>query len=1732
MGEPIQQPEIEARTETTNVVQARSALRKNLLEATGWTIHTKGTAGSIFSYYVCQHPDVNKICNSLKEAENAQVELEQIRNVEALSPVVLQKSNAGATEALSQVAPPNLSSLFSTSEKNKADAYIENHGALPLQLMAQQEEDQDQELEPVQEQEVDEKEAEAEKALEKTIRVTEKQAISPRGSKRVREEKSGMSFPSTIGFSADRPKRQRTNNITGSPRGMVTSETSDLMTTRRSDICVSEKIMTPDGRELPYKTLVDTEWRMPKIEIWRGFITKWRKGANGLDQYLVDFPDDLSEAWLPWKKLKFPSDIDCHVNARSKEKNPKKEKKNKKDFFYVKKEKKENKEKQDILLVDIMVSDPLSPDTHAIPPPPGLIMDDELASNMEDSNLNMQAPEVEVVEDDALAGIPIGGGQLALIDTKSKPGSTYIDEDGDLIYNCANNESLLEVALRFNLPIREVLIQNQEWHQGIQLRSKLIQGTPIMVPPPDNEEMRWIEAIPAPELPWVLIDALYIGRGVRRSISGEIADGEVIAYMPENGPTEPALWHIWYDDDDEEDLDYDDLIIALGLFHAHHGCEEFKLARTDPDAVDDEKAPTTPWRPDLVFSRDDSDYAANAVMPRGVARSPTRQERLMSPKRGGRRGKNIAENRTQKKGKKRKTNVMLEVHDDEDLTQQNSRSRIGTGFSWHDPDSWQHALTSSFNEDLTADEPNEVSMIADQVEVAIIKSKDGSNRLAVVERALKNIDSTIVHALVKWRNDSNNGLLHLAASAAVCVEKEESLLPLMTTLCLVASKSSASFPLDALDNNGLTVIMIVLSKASRLDEDTSEENRETFSRCLDIVDNLIIRGADPNGPSAEGLTPLGFAVKCANGVMIQRLLEHDSVDSVNCGPGGMSAMHIAAEQGADRIVTGLWVSLRGRGDLNLKNEDGKTPYEVTQPHDYRTQACLLELGAHKDVLSWVPLPGPSGSMCRTMVAVHAESLTLLQQAIPDLRGDDSPTNPVDVDNENSSADVDAVAHLALKTACEHGWVEGVVQILASRAAFPYRPHLSYKPMVVQVASWSSENASRAGDLARVCLHYTPHINSREVYREALTAACATGCSDTLSAVLAWPWVWHGTGSGSAMGGMGVPSSSPMKAAKESIAHLEASIGALSILRERVNLSLEKDKKDRDQFSRLLHWWDMALEKYGSGGSVACSPSVENSAAGLSPTHIDYRGLTPPSRLMRNRMGPVGAGKLVTLRDEAGEAAACSRDEALWGNGLPQGYVHINKALAGPALCGRTDAEKAIACIQEMGCPCINRDCRFECGCGKGKEHMSSRGFHPPWLLDEIQREWDGIMAGVTGCTNAMIRLEKEQKMVDSYSSNYVYKMEDKEVLEKPENNTLWEDYLDSAARDLLVTGRAKDAVGRLCIKRIFIFFKDKLNFEKLDARLPIWRGETSWNSWVEAVYDAPDDNVLLELMEALFNVLDHEKILREDWLMEGAGGGSMREVWLLDLNLAREGHHGYGGGSLTLFRLLWRLTKAVKSGFWVLGAGMGDRAAKKVVETHYTRTAQGYSQLRGRLQSGRGKKEMTIKECHRGCLCAPDCLHRAVGLTTHTSKPRLAVCRLANKGWGLKTEVDLPADTYVASYLGLTHSSAEHTGSQAYFHDLSAVSGKDRGGTNGLGVDTRVFGNEARFLNHSCDPNLRKMLILTDRHDSARPHLAFFTIRDVKAGEEVCIKYAEAHSLGFVCRCGARNCSSQKSLEM
>ncbi|KAK7937590.1 SET and WW domain protein [Apiospora aurea] len=163
------------------------------------------------------------------------------------------------------------------------------------------------------------------------------------------------------------------------------------------------------------------------------------------------------------------------------------------------------------------------------------------------------------------------------------------------------------------------------------------------------------------------------------------------------------------------------------------------------------------------------------------------------------------------------------------------------------------------------------------------------------------------------------------------------------------------------------------------------------------------------------------------------------------------------------------------------------------------------------------------------------------------------------------------------------------------------------------------------------------------------------------------------------------------------------------------------------------------------------------------------------------------------------------------------------------------------------------------------------------------------------------------------------------------------------------------------------------------------------------------------------------------------------------------------------------------------------------------------------------------------CTCkAPDdelcsegsgCLNRAMETycTHHACKNQkpndcsdISIHDFGPKGWGLESTRTLPCGTFVCEYLGetLNEATVQQQGENNYVLRVDDTF-----------IDAHRKGNQARFLNHSCDPNCD----LLKRNNGGRPCAVIITNREILPNHELTINYG--WTSGVECLCGAPNCT-------
>ncbi|PWN26576.1 SET domain-containing protein, partial [Jaminaea rosea] len=151
-----------------------------------------------------------------------------------------------------------------------------------------------------------------------------------------------------------------------------------------------------------------------------------------------------------------------------------------------------------------------------------------------------------------------------------------------------------------------------------------------------------------------------------------------------------------------------------------------------------------------------------------------------------------------------------------------------------------------------------------------------------------------------------------------------------------------------------------------------------------------------------------------------------------------------------------------------------------------------------------------------------------------------------------------------------------------------------------------------------------------------------------------------------------------------------------------------------------------------------------------------------------------------------------------------------------------------------------------------------------------------------------------------------------------------------------------------------------------------------------------------------------------------------------------------------------------------------------------------------------GFNALSIFECTDACGCSEDCPNR---VAQKGRKVPLEIFKTQKCGWGLRARNFIPAGTFITAYGGelCTNDEADQRGKP---HEADPLPLARPPRQSYLSVDAGLYGNIARFLNHSCSPNLNQEYVwLSSDLDFARPRACFFTNRDVAAGEELRFSY-------------------------
>ena len=202
-------------------------------------------------------------------------------------------------------------------------------------------------------------------------------------------------------------------------------------------------------------------------------------------------------------------------------------------------------------------------------------------------------------------------------------------------------------------------------------------------------------------------------------------------------------------------------------------------------------------------------------------------------------------------------------------------------------------------------------------------------------------------------------------------------------------------------------------------------------------------------------------------------------------------------------------------------------------------------------------------------------------------------------------------------------------------------------------------------------------------------------------------------------------------------------------------------------------------------------------------------------------------------------------------------------------------------------------------------------------------------------------------------------------------------------------------------------------------------------------------------------------------------------------------------------------------------------------------------------------RKQLVHECGPTCQCFPNCKNRVsqTGLKHH-----MEVFKTKDRGWGLRSLDPIRAGSFICEYAGEVIDQAKLSqlakegDSNEYVFDTTRIyepfkwnyeprlleevstndTTEDYSIPYPLIISAKNVGNVARFMNHSCSPNVFWQPVLYEENNQSFLHVAFFALRHIPPMTELTYDYGIArsdHAEGSrepkgrkKCLCGSSKC--------
>ncbi|RZC60493.1 hypothetical protein C5167_022244 [Papaver somniferum] len=169
-----------------------------------------------------------------------------------------------------------------------------------------------------------------------------------------------------------------------------------------------------------------------------------------------------------------------------------------------------------------------------------------------------------------------------------------------------------------------------------------------------------------------------------------------------------------------------------------------------------------------------------------------------------------------------------------------------------------------------------------------------------------------------------------------------------------------------------------------------------------------------------------------------------------------------------------------------------------------------------------------------------------------------------------------------------------------------------------------------------------------------------------------------------------------------------------------------------------------------------------------------------------------------------------------------------------------------------------------------------------------------------------------------------------------------------------------------------------------------------------------------------------------------------------------------------------------------------------------------------------------VYECGPKCGCGDGCVNRT---SQNGLKYRFEVFRTPKKGWAVRSWDFIPSGS--PTMIGLDGRERRLGDAATHSHPHVEVDDKKLESVPEFCIDAGQVGNVARFINHSCDPNLFVQCVLSSHQNVKLARVMLFAAENIPPLQELAYDYgypigsvldAEGNVREMACHCGADKC--------